>query len=331
MGSNPLVSIVVPVYNIEKYLNECVNSLIYQSYDNTEILLIDDGSTDSSGVLCEVYSKQFANVTAIHKKNGGLSSARNTGTKAAKGEYIAFVDGDDYVSPIFIESLVNAAMWCDCKIAAVPGGAVFSDDDLPNLISGSFESIESLLTVMDEKVFQEELLYQRIANGAQFRLYSANLAKEILFPEGILYEDMATVYKMVHNAGSVAYIDTNRLYAYRVNPDGITRGAYKSNKADSVLTVVQEMRADIECWFPDLKNAVSSRSFSSIRAVYAQAMTADSPDAERLWNDLLPLRKNVAFDVRARKRERLAATIALFGRPLFNLFCNVCRRVGLMI
>ena len=98
---DPLVSIIVPVYNVKPYLNRCVDSLLGQSYQNMELLLVDDGSTDGSEALCDEYAAQDARVRVLHKKNGGLSDARNAGVDAAKGEYLSFVDGDDWVSPYY--------------------------------------------------------------------------------------------------------------------------------------------------------------------------------------------------------------------------------------
>ena len=101
----PLVSVIVPVYNVYPYLRDCVQSVQAQSYQNWELLLVDDGSTDGSETLCDEYAAQDARVRVLHKKNGGLSDARNAGVDAAKGEYLSFVDGDDWVSPYYIENL----------------------------------------------------------------------------------------------------------------------------------------------------------------------------------------------------------------------------------
>ena len=110
------VSVIVTVYNVEKYLDECVNSIINQSYSNLEIILVDDGSSDTSGQKCDTYKAVDNRIKVIHKKNGGLSDARNVGIEIATGEYISFIDSDDYVSEIFIESLVNKVNNTDCKV-----------------------------------------------------------------------------------------------------------------------------------------------------------------------------------------------------------------------
>ncbi|MBQ5852329.1 MAG: glycosyltransferase family 2 protein, partial [Lachnospiraceae bacterium] len=101
-----MISIVVPVYNVEKYLERCVDSLINQTYENIEILLIDDGSKDNSGQMCDEYANKDSRITVYHKENGGLSDARNYGMDRAKGEYIIFIDSDDYVEPNMMEFLI---------------------------------------------------------------------------------------------------------------------------------------------------------------------------------------------------------------------------------
>ena len=113
----PLISVIVPVYNVEKYLKKCVNSITSQTYENLEILLVDDGSTDSSGQICNEFEKNDARIKVIHKKNGGLSDARNAGLDRAKGQYYAFIDSDDYIQDNTIEIMLNAVKKNKSEIA----------------------------------------------------------------------------------------------------------------------------------------------------------------------------------------------------------------------
>ena len=115
----PLVSVIVPVYNVQDYLAECINSIIRQNYTHFELLLVDDGSTDNSGMLCEQYRKKDNRIKVIHKKNGGLSDARNYGIDKALGEYLTFIDSDDYVSEIYLNALVNTAIHNNADIVQV--------------------------------------------------------------------------------------------------------------------------------------------------------------------------------------------------------------------
>ena len=125
MKDNPLISVVIPIYKVEKYLCECVDSVINQTYTNLEIILVDDGSPDNCPAICDDYASKDSRIKVIHKENGGQSSARNAGIKIAKGEYISFIDSDDYVSPVYIEQLYStlkrsgAGLSC-CTYSALP-------------------------------------------------------------------------------------------------------------------------------------------------------------------------------------------------------------------
>lgn len=129
MDSTSLVSIIVPVYNVDCYLEKCVSTLVVQTYGNIEILLVDDGSTDGSGTLCDRLAERDSRIKVLHKPNGGLSDARNCGLRQASGEWVSFVDSDDWVSPVFIEALLRAALDTGCEISAVPSGKHFKDGD----------------------------------------------------------------------------------------------------------------------------------------------------------------------------------------------------------
>ena len=122
-----LVSIVIPIYNVEKYLNECVDSVIVQTYHDLEIILVDDGSTDNSGKLCDEYKKIDDRIKVIHQKNGGLSAARNTGMDSAIGEYLYFLDSDDYIEPQTVERLVDTIEQEKADIVLFDGYVVYTD------------------------------------------------------------------------------------------------------------------------------------------------------------------------------------------------------------
>ena len=109
MSTNPLISVIVPVYNVEKYLGKCVDSILAQTYENLEIILVEDGTKDNSGAICDAYAAKDSRIRVIHKENGGLSSARNAGMDIARGEYFGFVDSDDWIEPKMYETLLNLA------------------------------------------------------------------------------------------------------------------------------------------------------------------------------------------------------------------------------
>lgn len=332
----PLVSVIVPVYKVEDYLAECVDSLLSQTYPNLEIILVDDGSPDNCGEICEEYATRDSRVIALHKENGGLSDARNYGLRHARGELISFVDSDDWVSPVFIEALQIAMERYGTRLAAVTYGHYFHDGDEFDLL-GDMPAVEPLIRAPLRPVEALRLmLYQAMATGAQWRLYERSALGEDPFPVGLLYEDLASTYKFVYRSGGVAIVDTRELYAYRLRATSIIRQAYSPVKARSALTVADRLYRDITGWYPDLADACASRCFSVCRMVYAQVPTghdatdATERDRDELWEVLKRHRVTVVRDGDARKRERLAAGIACLGRAPFDLFCKAARKAGLL-
>lgn len=320
MANSNLVSVIVPVYNVKPYLRECFDSICRQSYRNIEIILVDDGSTDGSGELCDVLAASDDRTTVLRKENGGLSDARNAGLRIAQGDWISFVDSDDYISPVFIEVLFNACRDTGCQISAVPFGKPFNDGDACPLV-------ESLDPVAPAKALPSP--------DVQWRLYAKAPLGIDPFPKGLYYEDLASVYKIIHKVDSVAVVDCRELYAYRMRSNSIIRQEYRHIKGESALIIADRLYQDICNWYPDLSKAAASRCFSVCRMVYAQIPMAgvsesDLKDRDDLWNNLSTFRLPVLKDFEARKRERLAAFFACCGRRIFSVFCSACRLSGLM-
>ncbi len=258
MANSNLVSVIVPVYNVKPYLRECFDSICRQSYRNIEIILVDDGSTDGSGELCDVLAASDDRTTVLHKENGGLSDARNAGLRIAQGDWISFVDSDDYISPVFIEVLFNACRDTGCQISAVPFGKPFNDGDACPLV-------ESLDPVAPAKALPSP--------GVQWRLYAKAPLGIDPFPKGLYYEDLASVYKIIHKVDSVAVVDCRELYAYRMRSNSIIRQEYRHIKGESALIIADRLYQDICNWYPDLSKAAASRCFSVCRMVFAQIPT----------------------------------------------------------
>lgn len=334
MAGEPLVSVIVPVYNVESYLKECLSSLLAQTYRNIEIVLVDDGSTDGSGGLCDRLADVDPRIRVFHKANGGLSDARNYGLRQAFGEWISFVDSDDWVSPVFIEALLCAASETGCEISAIPFGKPFKDGSGCTLV----DSIASVppANSMDSSHVQRLMLYQALDTGAPWRLYRRSSLGTDPFPVGLYYEDLASVYRIIHRVERVAVIDCRDLYAYRIRGDSIIRQKYRHIKAESALLIADQLYSDITAWYPDLAEPAASRCFSVCRMVYAQVPMGRSATAEterdrsELWEVLKHHATAVLHDSYARKRERLAASLVRMGSKPFLLFCLLCRFSGLM-
>lgn len=197
------VSVIVPVYNIEAYIEKCVNSLMTQSYANIEIILVDDGSTDNSVGLCDSFAKTDERIKVIHKINGGLSSARNVGISQAVGDFIVFVDGDDFVTEDYVETLLNACLKNECKIAACGYFEYYSEDSF-KVICGENDSVKT----SEEAITDIFTMKNEISVVAWNKMYSADLIKNnnILFPEQKIHEDVFTTYRLCATTDKIAYV-----------------------------------------------------------------------------------------------------------------------------
>jgi glycosyltransferase involved in cell wall biosynthesis len=321
----PLISVIVPVYNVKPYLRECFESIVNQTYRSFEIILVDDGSTDGSGELCDSLVEPHEHASVIHKDNGGMSHARDAGLAAAKGEWVAFVDSDDFISPIFLEVLYIVVCKSETLMATVRYGVSFFDGHSPEL-EMNLEAAMPYRVETDEE-YQEELLYQKSWNGVVWRLCHKSLFENVKFPIGLYYEDAATTYRLVHEVDRVAVLETTKLYAYRQNECGVMRGSFNDAKLESCLTVTRTMRDEVSCWYPALSDAVCSRCFAICRVVFSQVPENDEVRREMLWMESQIYAKTVLFDPKARKREKIAAAISKLGRVPFQVFCNVYRSV----
>lgn len=213
-GSRQIVSIVVPVYNVESYLGECLDSLIEQTYRDVEIVIVDDGSTDSSLFICNEYARIDNRVRLITQSNGGLSSARNAGIDICCGAWVTFVDSDDALRADAIEKLVEAAMKCEADIVCC--GLANNMGELTQRNTNRYVAFQCADG-------SKALHYSIVTNHACGKLYAARLftKSDIRYPDGRRYEDIATTYRLFDEASTVAFTD-EPLYYYRLREDSIT-------------------------------------------------------------------------------------------------------------
>ncbi len=221
-----LISVIIPVYNVKAFLEKCVKSVICQSYRNLEIILIDDGSTDGSGELCDEYSKIDSRINTIHKENGGLSSARNVGIEASNGDYLFFLDSDDWISEDAIEYLYNLSQ---NDIDVVIGDFI----RMSSMHMSKNEDLKESVEIISGSDAIERIYCKRSAKmvSACAKLFCRYLFDDIRFPVGLLHEDEATTYKIYYKCKNIAV--TNRIvYYYYVNSNSITSNKTKKNFID---------------------------------------------------------------------------------------------------
>ena len=205
MKNSPLVSIIVPIYNVENYLSKCLDSLVNQTYSNIEILAVNDGSQDGSMQIVEDYQKKFKQLKRLDKMNGGLSDARNYGIEHALGEYLLFIDSDDYVDATMAEKLVQAALLHNADIAVCDMEYVYDTGERKYSSGGDFK----IGTVKE----QVELF--NINNSACNKLFKRNIFENNRFIKGIWYEDLATIPKCCYEANQIVKVDEVLYFYYQ--------------------------------------------------------------------------------------------------------------------
>ncbi|MDT2893037.1 glycosyltransferase [Lactococcus lactis] len=215
----PLLTVVIPVYNVEKYLKRCVESVLVQEWHNYDILLVDDGSTDSSPKICDDYAKVYDFISVIHKKNGGLSEARNTGISHAKGDYVYFPDSDDWLEPQTFKELADVLESQEFDIVSFNREFVKGEED--PIVS------DPLVTQVygGKDAFVQMLKHSYITGFANDKIYKKSLFidNNISFPKGKYYEDLGTNYKLFLSAENV-FATNQKYYHYLIdNPDSITQ------------------------------------------------------------------------------------------------------------
>ena len=240
------ISIIVPVYNVEDYIKECLDSLVAQTCKDVEIVIVDDGSKDGSIVICEEYAKKYSNIRIYQKENGGLSDARNYGIKVADAEYLMFVDSDDTLTPDACEVLLKVIEEQNADISI---GELYREG--PNKIGTEvkmYEPTEALAEILRETSF---------STSACGKLFRKELFEKVEFPKGMLFEDFGTVYKLFFEAERIAYIPHD-LYFYRVRENSITTQRFTTRKMD-LFKIADEIDAYIKEHCPELMKVSKNR------------------------------------------------------------------------
>ncbi|ABY44567.1 glycosyltransferase family 2 protein [Bacillus mycoides] len=244
---NPKISIIVPVYKVERYIHKCIDSILVQTFEDFELILVDDGSPDTCGEICDRYADKDMRIKVIHKENGGLSSARNAGLENAKGDYIGFVDSDDWIEPDMYELLYGMCVEQGCDIAICSSQIHYSN----RIVTSSNHPfiIHDRNTAM--KTMLEGKLYDEVV---WTKLFKRNLLEDIKFPVGMSYEDTAFTYKVIHKCKKVCFIGEPK-YHYIKRDNSMMDRAVKELKIDSVL-IYDEMCKFMERYYKELYSLV---------------------------------------------------------------------------
>lgn len=312
---NSMISVIVPVYNTEKYLFECVESLLKQTYQNFELILVDDGSTDNCGKICDEYSLKDERIKVIHKINGGLSSAWNAGIKEAKGSYLSFIDSDDYVDKKFLESMYHCLMEKKADICECSFFYLKDNKRIP------------------EKLFRYEILDNVTAVKYLFtdsygsyvvtwnKLYKKKLFNQIRFPEGKLHEDEFTTYKLLYESKQIAYLNQH-LYNYRIRKGSIMTSGFSMKRAE-ILKCIGEMKNYFKFHNVDMQNEIGFHEFS-LQILLLNTMIESNNYNIELWNNikhnLNKNRKKLFRSPYLKKHHKIYLATLLLGKNIYIVF-----------
>ncbi len=304
--SNPLISVIVPVYKVEPYIHRCVDSILSQTYHPIEIILVDDSSPDNCGAICDRYAQENPNIKVVHRANGGLSAARNSGIEACHGEYIGFVDSDDYIHPEMYEKLYDDICHFKTKIAFCHSDVVKQEVG-DNRDYGNSSERRPKIYVM-RRALEESIWW-----SACTKLFHKSLFDDIRFPEGKTNEDLA-IMMFIYDRCEYIAINYNKLYFYCIREDSITTSKLNKHKfdiIDNATNVAQYMHKH----HPELEPAVHNIQLSHGLSLLLQLSQYDG-------DDLTPQKEKTIATIRHEWPSLLSSPfLSLSQRFLLTLAC----------
>lgn len=253
MDKKPLISVIVPVYKVEPYLEKCVRSLTAQTLSDIEIILVDDGSPDRSGEMCEQFAREDSRITVYHKQNGGLSDARNYGIERAKADLLGFVDSDDFVDPDMYEVLYNNMMREGADISMCGTLSEYAHKSLPAYKGNEYFTLDR------ETAAKMVLEGRKIQVSAWNKLYKKSLFENVRYPVGMIYEDANVILEIILGIEK-AVVDTTPRYHYVHREGSITTSVYRQKDKDIVAAFEKNLKIARE-HFPDAVEAAEFRLY----------------------------------------------------------------------
>lgn len=311
-----LISVVVPIYNVEKYLPRCIDSILNQTYKNLQIILVDDGATDSSGKICDSY-KSDPRVSVIHKENGGLSSARNAALPYLKGKYVTFIDSDDWVTPDFIEALYKNATAAQAEVSAA-GYYIAPENGEPTTV------FDGTKQVMDSaEALGTFLLHDGLGVTVWGKLYLTALWDNVRCPEGKLHEDQYTTYKLLDLANKIVF-DSKPRYYYFQRSNSIGHSAF-SDRSYDLYNGIHEEYSFISKKYPEVLDlAKLERDIWEV--IFVNMMLRSNVKDDKV---IKSVRKHVKEDMKLIKNSSHLSKVRKFQLWLFTNNLNIYKLIYL--
>ncbi len=302
------ISVVIPVYNSEQYLTECLDSVVSQTYSDIDIILVDDGSTDSSGRICDSYAATDSRIRVIHTENRGVSMARNKGISESCCDYLCFIDSDDYATPDYIEYLFKLITEDQADIS------VCQRINRKNRIK------ENITLTSNQSCMAAFVKDANIDSVVWGKLYKRSLFDGILFPAGKRYEDEYTIYKLIAKAERIS-IGCGQKYHYRDNPESFMNRPFSDSDYE-LIEAMSEQKAFIEQRYPDLVSPANARIIYGVNSC-AVKMSASGIYREDLLSEMRTLYKAYEKDFLKGKSS--------FSAKLFSVLASINLKAAMKI
>ncbi len=317
---DPLISVIVPVYNAAEFLDQCLESIVAQTYRHLEILVVDDGSDDGSGQLCDQWAVRDSRIRVIHQPNGGHSAARNTALDVMSGELVMMVDSDDVVHPAFASTLLQVMSEKDADIAV----GSYLPFDASEMVFPALPSHQQIKNLNQQEAILAVFYQQGLTHSPWGRLFKASLFQGIRFPLGIIYEDLAIIYPLLKKCSRVTVTDAV-LYGYRQHATNSMR--VFSSRRTVVLDVCENLERTMQNEDPQYLSAVRSRLlsayFNMMLLSHQQGQGNYSQLDQRCWQGIKRLRWGCLWDKDVRLKNKLGIMASMLGH---GILCNVIGR-----
>ena len=314
---NDLISVVIPVYNVEQYLPKCIESIMSQTYKNLEIILVNDGSTDGSQKICEEYKSIDNRIKIINKENGGLSDARNVGIDNSSGNYITFIDSDDYIDDDYVYTLYKSLISYNADMSIASHKIIYPKRIIDKATDEKF-------CANSKKVLEKILYDEGIDLSAWGKLYKKSLFNNIKFPKGRLFEDSATTYRLIDESKKIA-VNSKSVYNYVIRKNSISNEMFSEKKMD-LITSTMEMTEFIKKKYPELEKGCERRlmyAYLSTLTQLAKTKETNSSMQAKLMNYIKKNKGRVLKDKRIPKRDRIGIISTMLGFKFYKYMWKI--------
>ena len=311
-----MISVIIPVYNVEDYLRNALESLLNQTIKDFEVILVNDGSTDSSGTICESYACRYKNFHVYHKANGGQSEARNYGLKKAKGEFITYLDSDDYFEPYALEVFLQIQQKYGVDIVSTTENEVYKVELKKQ--DTNIQLSEKNIRILDNRTFLEKALYNdeiTVSNGG--KLFKKNILN-VIYPNGKIYEDLYVFSEIALNATKIAHTDI-QLYNYLIRKGSTVHSSFKKNQYDFFEAIdhnediiLDRIPDDIE-----IKKALIAKRVIGSFILSNQAIKTSKEDIRKIKEKIKPYLKDVLLNKKIPTSRKIQCSLFLISSRLY--------------